>query len=196
AELEPQLRERYGKALRARDAVDLDDLIALPVAVLRDDPALAERYRARWPWVFVDEYQDVDALQYELLRLLAPADGNLCAIGDPDQAIYAFRGADVGFFLRFQEDFPAARTVALTRNYRSSAVIVASAVAAIAPTTLVPERGLHAMRDTAAADRIGIHAAADEEAEATHIVHAIEELLGGSSFHSRDSGLVDSHGFA
>jgi DNA helicase-2/ATP-dependent DNA helicase PcrA len=73
---------------------------------------------------------------------------------------------------------------------------VAGAVAAIAPTTLVPERGLHAMRAAPAADRIGIHTAADEEAEAAHLVRAIEELLGGSSFHSRDSGLVDSHGFA
>ena len=191
-----ELVERYDKTLHGNGFVDFDDLIALPVALLAANPGLVEQYRDRFRHVCVDEYQDVDELQYRLLRLLAPADGNLCAIGDPDQAIYAFRGADVGFFLRFQEDFPAARTVALTRNYRSSAVIVASAVAAIAPTTLVPERGLHAMRDAAAADRIGIHAAADEEAEATHLVHAIEELLGGSSFHSRDSGLVDSHGFA
>ena len=190
------LAERYEKTLHGNGFVDFDDLIALPVALLAENPDLLAHYRDRFRHICVDEYQDVDELQYRLLRLLAPADGNLCAIGDPDQAIYAFRGADVGFFLRFQEDFPAARTVALTRNYRSSAVIVASAVAAIAPTTLVPERGLHATRDTAAADRIGIHAAADEEAEATHIVHAIEELLGGSSFHSRDSGLVDSHGFA
>jgi uncharacterized protein (TIGR00375 family) len=190
------LAERYGKSLHGNGFVDFDDLIALPVALLRAHPELVEHYRDRFRYICVDEYQDVDELQYRLLRLLAPADGNLCAIGDPDQAIYAFRGADVGFFLRFQEDFPTARTVALTRNYRSSAVIVASAVAAIAPTTLVPDRGLQAMREAPAADRIGIHAAADEEAEATRIVHAIEELLGGSSFHSRDSGLVDSHGFA
>jgi uncharacterized protein (TIGR00375 family) len=190
------LAERYEKTLHGNGFVDFDDLIALPVALLAANPDLVEHYRDRFRYICVDEYQDVDELQYRLLRLVAPADGNLCAIGDPDQAIYAFRGADVGFFLRFQEDFPAARTVALTRNYRSSAVIVAGAVAAIAPTTLVPERGLHAMREAPAADRIGIHVAADEEAEATHIVRAIEELLGGSSFHSRDSGLVDSHGFA
>ena len=188
--------ERYEKTLHGNGFVDFDDLIALPVALLAEHPHLVEHYRDRFRHICVDEYQDVDDLQYRLLRLLAPADGNLCAIGDPDQAIYAFRGADVGFFLRFQEDFPTARTVALTRNYRSSAVIVASALAAIAPSTLVPGRGLQAMRAAPAADRIGIHAAADEEAEATHIVHAIEELLGGSSFHSRDSGLVDSHGFA
>ena len=97
-----------------------------------------DRYRARWPWVFVDEYQDVDADQYALLRLLVPPDGNLCAIGDPDQAIYSFRGADVGFFLRFAEDFTDARMVRLTRNYRSAPPIIAAALQAIAPTTLVP----------------------------------------------------------
>ena len=86
-------------------------------------------YRERWRWIFVDEYQDVDAVQYELLRLLSPADGNLCAIGDPDQAIYSFRGADVGYFLRFSEDFTDARLVRLNRNYRSSAPILAAAVA-------------------------------------------------------------------
>jgi uncharacterized protein (TIGR00375 family) len=192
----PELAERYEKALRGNGLVDFDDLISLPVTLLAADSDLVAGYRDRFRRICVDEYQDVDELQYRLLRLLAPADGNLCAIGDPDQAIYAFRGADVGFFLRFQQDFPTARLVALTRNYRSSAVIVAGALAAIAPSTLVPDRGLHAMRALPAAEKIGIHQAADEEAEATFTVHTIEELLGGSSFHSRDSGLVDSHGIA
>ncbi|HWG98642.1 MAG TPA: UvrD-helicase domain-containing protein, partial [Pilimelia sp.] len=78
----------YRKLLRAAGLVDLDELVTLPVEVLRADPALVRRYRDRWRWIFVDEYQDVDADQYALLRLLAPPDGNLCAIGDPDQAIY------------------------------------------------------------------------------------------------------------
>ena len=194
--LPDEIADQYKKTLHGNGLVDFDDLIALPVMLLEADPELVGQYRDRFRYLCVDEYQDVDELQYRLLRLLAPAEGNLCAIGDPDQAIYAFRGADVGFFLRFQQDFPAAKTVALTRNYRSSAVIVASAVAAIAPTTFVPDRGLHAMRDAQAAERIAIHAAADEDAEAAFTVRAIEELLGGSSFHSRDSGLVDSHGFA
>ncbi|KAA2263014.1 AAA family ATPase [Solihabitans fulvus] len=190
------LAERYDAALRARGLVDFDDLVTLPVTLLAGDPALAASYRARYRWICVDEYQDVDELQYRLLRLLTDQDGNLCAIGDPDQAIYAFRGANVGFFLRFQQDFPGARLVQLTRNYRSSGVIVAGAVAAIAPSTLVPDRALHAMRTLPAADRIVLHGAADEDAEAQFVVRSIEELLGGSSFHSRDSGLVDSDGAA
>ena len=101
----PLARYRAGK--RARGLVDLDDLLARPVALLTEDPALAEAYRRRWRHVSVDEYQDVDPAQYALLRLLVPPDGDLCVIGDPDQAIYSFRGADVGFFLRFAADFPA-----------------------------------------------------------------------------------------
>ncbi|HEY3752299.1 MAG TPA: ATP-dependent helicase, partial [Pseudonocardiaceae bacterium] len=120
---------------------------------------------------------------------------NLCAIGDPDQAIYSFRGADVGFFLRFREDYPAARVVSLTRNYRSSPVIVAGALAAIAPTSLVPDRELHAMRDkTTDGARITIRSTSDADAEARFVVQTIEELLGGSTFHARDSGRVGSDG--
>jgi superfamily I DNA/RNA helicase len=95
----PLARYRAGK--RARGLVDLDDLLARPVALLTEDPDLAEAYRRRWRHVSVDEYQDVDPAQYALLRLLVPPDGDLCVIGDPDQAIYSFRGAEVGFFLRF-----------------------------------------------------------------------------------------------
>jgi uncharacterized protein (TIGR00375 family) len=189
------LLERYTKTLHGRNLVDLDDLVALPVALLAEHADLLDTYRDRFRRICVDEYQDVDELQYRLLRLLTPAGGHLCAIGDPDQAIYRFRGADVGFFLRFRQDFPTAREVALTRNYRSSKVIVAAAVAAVAPSTLVPDRALHAMRALPAAERVGLYAAADEDAEARFVVDTIEELLGGSSFHSRDSGRVTSDGF-
>jgi DNA helicase-2/ATP-dependent DNA helicase PcrA len=187
------LVERYDKAMLSRDLVDFDDLLAMPVTLLSRQIDLVEHYRARYRWICVDEYQDVDELQYRLLQELTPPHGNLCAIGDPDQAIYSFRGADVGFFLRFQRDFPAARTVQLTRNYRSSPVIVAGAVAAIKPTTLVPDRELQAMR-AATDDKIGIFAAADEDAEAHFVVRTIEELLGGSSFHAHDSGRVSGDG--
>ncbi|MET0135983.1 MAG: UvrD-helicase domain-containing protein [Kibdelosporangium sp.] len=187
------LVERYDKAMHVRDLVDFDDLLSMPVTLLSRQIELVEHYRARFPWICVDEYQDVDELQYRLLQELTPPTGNLCAIGDPDQSIYSFRGGDVGFFLRFQRDFPAARTVQLTRNYRSSPEIVAGALAAIKPATLVPDRELLATRD-ATGDRIGIHAAADEDAEAHFVVQTIEELFGGSSFHSRDSGRVSTDG--
>ncbi|MEU8239328.1 UvrD-helicase domain-containing protein [Actinoplanes missouriensis] len=182
----------YRKLLRQQDLVDLDDLISLPVTLLREDPALVEKYRRRWQWIFVDEYQDVDELQYELLRLLSPPDGNLCAIGDPDQAIYSFRGADVRYFLRFNTDFVDARLVRLTRNYRSSAPILAAAVQAIAPSTLVSGRRLDPARLDPEAPLVGRYPARSVSDEADFVVRTIDELVGGLSHRSLDSGRVDS----
>ncbi|HZA84522.1 MAG TPA: UvrD-helicase domain-containing protein, partial [Actinomycetes bacterium] len=182
---------RYEAAMRKRDLVDLDDLLALPVTLLAGDQALAARYRERFGLVAVDEYQDVDELQYRLLRLLTTPDANLCVIGDPDQAIYGFRGADVGFFLRFAEDYPAATSVRLTRNYRSSPAIVAGALQAIAPATLVAGRELAAVGGGGSPARITVHQAASDLAEAEFVARTVDGLLGGASFLSLDSGRAD-----
>jgi superfamily I DNA/RNA helicase len=186
----------YKKVLRQQDLVDLDDLITLPVELLRDEPALVEKYRRKWQWIFVDEYQDVDETQYELLRLLSPADGNLCAIGDPDQAIYSFRGADVKYFLRFNEDFVDARLVRLTRNYRSSAPILAAAVQAIAPSTLVNGRRLDPARLDPESPLVGRYFAGSVADEADFVVRTVDELVGGLSHRSLDSGRIDSRAVA
>ncbi|MDQ1292716.1 MAG: hypothetical protein QG608_596, partial [Actinomycetota bacterium] len=185
--------ERYLKELRERNLVDLDDLLQLPVALLQADPDLVTTYRQRYRWISVDEYQDIDERQYALLRLLAPPDGNLTAIGDPDQAIYRFRGADVGFFLSFRQDFPSARTVHLTRNYRTAAPILDGALRVIAPGTLVPGRTLVPVA-THPPVRVGLHTAADERSEASFVARSIEQVLGGASFHSLDSGRVATDG--
>ena len=144
AAADPERRAEFGKALAGRDLVDFDGLVELPAALLGGEPALAEALRERWPLISVDEYQDIDASQYALLRLLSGDGTGLTVIGDPDQAIYGFRGADVGFFLRFGADYPGATTAHLTRNYRSAPVIVTGALQAIAPSTLVPGRVLRA----------------------------------------------------
>lgn len=185
--------ERYTKALRREDLVDFDDLVTLPTMLLEADPDLAAAYRQWYRWISVDEYQDIDEQQYRLLRQLTVPDGNLAAIGDPDQSIYGFRGADVGFFLRFQEDFPSARTVQLHRNYRSSADILTAALQVISPTSLVRGRVLWPMNAHGDA-RVGMHHAATEQAEASFVARTIEQLLGGTSFHSLDSGRVGSDG--
>ncbi|MGC4806497.1 UvrD-helicase domain-containing protein [Micromonospora sp. DT233] len=182
---------KYAALLRKRDLVDLDELLTLPVALLRADKKLVRRYREQWQWIFVDEYQDVDAVQYELLRLLSPPDGNLCAIGDPDQAIYSFRGADVGYFLRFSADFTDARLVRLNRNYRSSAPILAAAVQAIAPSSLVRGRRLDPARLDPEAPLVGRYAAASVSDEADFVVRTVDELVGGLSHRSLDSGRID-----
>ncbi|HEX5741445.1 MAG TPA: UvrD-helicase domain-containing protein [Pilimelia sp.] len=181
----------YRKALRATNLVDLDELVPLAVRMLQRHERLVAAYRDRWPWVFVDEYQDVDADQYALLCLLSPPDGNLYAIGDPDQAIYSFRGADVEYFLRFAHDFTDARQVRLTRNYRSAAPIVAAAVQAIAPTSLVRDRRLDPARLDPDAPLIGRFVARSPAEEAEFVARTVDELVGGLSHRSFD-GRVDA----
>jgi DNA helicase II / ATP-dependent DNA helicase PcrA len=174
----------YSRALAMRNWIDFDDLVALSVRALTADPSLATRYRSRWRWISVDEFQDVDEQQYRLLTLLAPPESNLCAIGDPNQAIYGFRGADASCFDRFRQDYPAARSVRLARNYRSTGTIVTASTQVIA---FRPHEPIAAMvRDMH--ERIAIHSAPTERAEAESIVKAIEEMIGGHSFFSIDSG--------
>jgi superfamily I DNA/RNA helicase len=186
------LAARYDAALRERGLVDTDDLLTLPVTLLADDPSLARAYQSRWTDVFVDEYQDVDEAQYLLLRLLTGDGSRVCAIGDPDQAIYGFRGGDVGYFLRFREDFPAAVDLRLTRGYRSAPTIVRAAMQLIRPGTLVPGRELVPARTDIPDGPVTVHATAGEREEAEAVAAEIEKMLGGASFHALDSRAVDA----
>jgi len=186
--------EAFDRALRARGWVDFDGLIEWTVRLLAGQPGFLRQYRARWPHLSVDEFQDIDASQYQLVRLLAPTGGaaegggSLCVIGDPDQAIYGFRGTEVRFFPQFQTDYPAARIVALARNYRSTRPIVDAALQAVAPTTLVPGRILRA--GGAGASRLVLRECATDRSEAEFVVESIERLVGGTSLASFDTGRV------
>jgi len=192
-----RLTARYDAALRERGMVDVDELVTRPVELLGSDPALAACYQERWTDIFVDEYQDVDEQQYLMLRQLAAPGARICAIGDPDQAIYGFRGGDVGYFLRFQEDFGAgaagvgAATVRLSRSYRSAPTIVRAAMQLIRPGTLVPGRELIPARTDIPDGPVVLHSVADEWEEAEAVAAEIERLLGGASFHALDSRAVD-----
>lgn len=176
---------RYEAALARHNWVDFDDLVLRALQMLESHPDLARRCRERFRWISADEFQDLDERQYALLALLAGRDGNLCAIGDANQAIYGFRGADASSMRRFREDYPSAKVIRLARNYRSSGTIVTASaqVVSAAAASGVPAE---AMRDMAA--RIEIRTARTERAEAEFVVHKIEELLGGHSFFSIDSG--------
>ena len=114
----------YETILEKNHLLDFDDLILRPVQLFQLNPAIQATYQHRFRRISVDEYQDVNDAQYRLLRLLTNQETNLCVIGDPDQAIYGFRGADRSYFLRFQEDFPSARTLHLNQNYRSTQLIL------------------------------------------------------------------------
>ncbi len=188
---DPKALDTYHKHLRSQNLVDFDDLVALPVELLEANADLIDHYRARYQWISVDEYQDVDHLQYRLIRLLAPLHGNLCVIGDPDQAIYGFRGGDVSYFQRFEEDFPSARTVSLVRNYRSTRTIVDASLQVMEPASLITDRSLEARLE--GPERIEIHECTTDRAEAEFVVHSIERMIGGSTFFSMDSGRVETH---
>ncbi len=174
--------------LREHGLFDFDDLILLATRLLESDPALREERRRSCRAVLIDEFQDIDEAQYRLIQQLAPPDGNVCAIGDPDQSIYGFRGADPLCFRRFLQDFRGARTIRLETNYRSSCTIVGAALQVIEPATLVEERVLRAL--SRSAEKIEICPCPSERAEAEFVVHSIERLVGGSTFFSLDSGRV------
>ena len=191
APADPDLAEalaRCDEAMALRNWIDFDDLIGKSIAALEGDPGLVALCRDRFRHVSVDEFQDVDDSQVRLLSLLVPSGGNLCVIGDPDQAIYGFRGADASCFDRFHRDHPGAAVIRLRRNYRSTGTIVTAASRFIGSDGRA-EPAAEIVREMQ--DRISVHAAASDKAEAEFVVAEIEALLGGHSFFSIDSGRSD-----
>ncbi|HEX3266976.1 MAG TPA: UvrD-helicase domain-containing protein [Gaiellaceae bacterium] len=126
-----EVYDLYQRRLFASNAVDFDDLLMLTVQVLESFPEARERWQKAFRYILVDEYQDTNHAQYRLLQLLAEKHRNVCAVGDPDQSIYAFRGADIRNILEFERDFGETRTIALEQNYRSTNTILESANAVI-----------------------------------------------------------------
>lgn len=174
--------EIYTQALGVRNWIDFDDCVGLAVRTLSYNPDLARQYRERFRFISVDEFQDIDEQQYRLVSQLAPPPANLCVIGDPDQAIYSFRGADASCFTRLRRDY-APQEIRLQRNYRSSGTIVTASAQVIASSEAPTAAIVRAMQE-----HIVIHAAPTERAEAEFVVQTIERLIGGHSFFSIDSG--------
>jgi DNA helicase-2/ATP-dependent DNA helicase PcrA len=164
----------YHERMRKVGAMDFDDLLGLFLQILREQPEVAERYQARFPWLLVDEFQDTNRVQYDLLKLLCPPPGNLCVVGDPDQSIYGFRGAEVRNILEFERDYPTTTVVRLETNYRSSANILRAAETVIANNTMRKDKRLRATLP-AGAPLLRLKATGSSE-EATTIVDRIGEL--------------------
>ena len=124
--------EEYRKELRKANALDFDDLLLETVRLLKAVPAVRDNYNRRYQYVLIDEYQDTNRPQYEFMRLLAGSDHNICAVGDEDQSIYSWRGADIRNILEFEKDFPEAKIIRLEQNYRSTQNILQAASAVVA----------------------------------------------------------------
>ena len=172
--------QAYQTILEREARLDFDDLIINTLAILKKYPSVTGQLRSRFSHISVDEYQDVNTAQYLLIRELAGPSPNLCAVGDADQAIYAFRGAQVKNFLQFQNDFPGAAIVRLEQNYRSTGTIIAAAQQVIEKNSERIDKKLIPVK--AAGAKIEICEMLDEHQEARFVAREIGRLLGGTSF--------------
>ncbi len=162
----------YQERLKALNAVDFGDLLLEPLRLLRQNADVLNTFRRRFRYILVDEYQDTNVVQYLFLRLLAEANGNLCCVGDDDQSIYAWRGADVENILRFEKDFPGAQVIRLERNYRSTGHILAVAAGLIAHNR--GRLGKTLFTDKPLGDRPKVAEGSDSQEEARLIGEEIE----------------------
>jgi len=167
--------ERYNQKLAEANAVDFDDLLLKAVALFESSEAARQQYAERFRFIMVDEYQDTNRPQYLLIRHLAAAHRNLCVVGDPDQSIYKWRGADLHNILDFEKDFPDTTVVSLERNYRSTQVILDAASAVISRNRNRQDKRLWTERE--GGDPIVTYCARDELEEADFVVVKLREAL-------------------
>lgn len=174
----------YENELQKTDAFDLDDLIAKPLQLFRKNEEVKATCQNRFRFIFVDEYQDTNDAQYELLRLLAPdSTSNLCVVGDANQSIYGFRGANAGYIKRFQEDYPGAKVFRLKQSYRCSQTILSA-------SANVLEEPLGFLEGLSEGVQVLVSEQPTGAAEAEFIARQIVELVGGVSFFSIDSSVT------
>src|ERR1700730_15516861 len=167
--------EKYEGRLRQANALDFDDLLLESVRLLAHDADLRYQYNRRFEFVMIDEYQDTNRSQYELMRLLTEGHKNLCVVGDEDQSIYGWRGADIRNILDFERDYPNAAVIRLEQNYRSTKNILEAASAVVANNT--ERKGKWLWTEAGVGERIGRFESFDGEQEALFIADMIERLL-------------------
>ncbi|MEW6587101.1 MAG: UvrD-helicase domain-containing protein [Nitrospirota bacterium] len=188
-----EIYTEYQSLLTAKSALDFDDLILRPIEILAD-----QTYRSGFTHIMVDEYQDINAAQYRLLSLLTQTTCNLCVIGDSDQAIYAFRGADITNFLNFENDYRDAEKIILKDNYRATSTILRASDQLIKNNLKRIEKNLNPTREGGVP--VTVVSVPDEKAEGSFIIREIEERIGGTShyqlIHKTENSDGGSHCFA
>ena len=165
----------YQKSLKINDALDFDDLLTFPLEIFHKKPTILKKYQNRWKYILVDEYQDTNRAQFELLTFLAKEHQNICVVGDDDQSIYGWRGADVSNILGFENTFSSCRVFTLEKNYRSTQEILDAA------TSVVKNNDRRANKKLIAAngpgDTLGLIETVDEQEEASAIISSIEKEI-------------------
>ena len=164
---------RYAAELKRLEALDFDDLLIEGLRLLQEAPAVAERYQSKWQYLHVDEYQDTNRIQYAWIRELAAKHGNLCVVGDDDQSIYSWRGADIRNILDFERDWPKAEVIALEQNYRSTQSILDAAHGVVSNN--LGRKAKRLWTDKSGGLPIAVYGGFDAEDEAAWIVRRIEE---------------------
>ncbi len=182
--------EAYQNRLREYNALDFDDLLLESYRLLNENKEIKLKYQKKFTHIFIDEYQDINNIQYKLIKLLALAAQNLTVIGDPDQAIYAFRGANIENFTQFKKDFPLYKEISLENNYRSSGIILDASQQVIVKNKNRLKKFLHTELDKGI--NIEIMDFTGELAEAEMVAKRIEQMIGGTSFFSHDSNWANS----
>ena len=167
--------DRYQAGLAANNALDFGDLLLCVVELFRQAPAVLALYQEQFQYLMVDEYQDTNRVQYQLMRLIGSVHRNVCVVGDDDQSIYRWRGADLRNILDFESDFPGARVLRLEQNYRSTKNILAAAGAVIQHN--VGRKGKSLWTENGAGEQLVLYTALDERAEARYVVREIERLV-------------------
>ena len=181
----------YQAELLKNNALDFDDLLLEAARLLKVSAAVRERYQRRYRYLLVDEYQDTNRPQYELMKLLTGEQRNVCAVGDEDQSIYSWRGADIRNILEFEQDFPNAKIIRLEQNYRSTQVILEAAGAVVQNN--LKRKGKHLWTDRQGGSRIGYYEAPDGENEALFIADRIQQFLGTAPSPEEQNRGVEHH---
>ncbi len=167
--------EKYEIALRGNNALDFDDLLIKTLELLSEHPPVLQYYQDKFDYVLVDEYQDTNIAQYQFVRLMAGGKRNLCVVGDDDQSIYGWRGADIRNILEFEKDFPDCKVIKLEQNYRSTANILDAANQVIAHNAGRKEKALWTQCDPG--DKVGLYHAMDERDEAAFTALMSKKLI-------------------
>ncbi|MGC1878951.1 MAG: UvrD-helicase domain-containing protein [Rhabdochlamydiaceae bacterium] len=169
-----EVYDLYQKKLKEYHALDFDDLLFLTVKLLKQSPEILEQYQKRWSFILIDEYQDTNAAQYTIAQLLAERHKNVFAVGDPDQSIYSWRGANIHNILNFEKDFPGAKVIPLEQNYRSRTNILEAANALIRNNASRYEKNLWS--DRGEGQKIGLYIAENDHAEADFVVKQLYKI--------------------
>ena len=187
-EMTAKIWTKYEELLRENESYDFDDLILRTVELFKNRKEILNYYQTLWQYIHIDEYQDTNTVQYELSRLLAEKHGNICVVGDSDQAIYSWRAADFKNILNFEDNFPGAKTVLLEQNYRSTKKILELANLVIQKNKFRKDKNLFTLNNEG--EKATLYEALDENDEANFVIKKVKDLINKKNINPSDIAVL------